>query len=64
MSDNKKKCYNLCVKIPKELLKEFNTEIVYKHGRIYGNVPKSVRKAIKLWANTQKLEREKLEHNL
>ena len=57
--NEKKKCYNLCVKIPKQLLKEFNTEIVYKFGRIYGNVPKSVREAIKLWSNTHKLEREK-----
>lgn len=53
--------YNLCVRIPKPLLKELNTEIVYKFGRTYGNMAKGVRKAIKLWADTQKLEREKLE---
>lgn len=52
--------YNLCVKIPKPFLKELNTEIVYKFGRVYGNMAKCVIEAIKLWVDTQKEEREKL----
>ncbi len=57
----KENFHNLCVKIPKLLLKEFNTELVYKYGQTHGNMTKGVREAMKLWADTHKLEREKLE---
>jgi len=56
----KESFHNLCVKIPKSLLKEFNTELVYKYGQTYGKMTDGVREAMKLWANTQKLKREKL----
>ena len=55
----KESFHNLCVKIPKPLLKEFNTEIVHKYGKTYGNMTNGVREAMKLWADTHKLEREK-----
>lgn len=57
----KKKYYTLSVKISKELLHKFNTEIVHKYGRIYGNMPKIVSEAIKLWVDAQKKEREEKE---
>lgn len=59
MSDDKD-FYNLCVKILRTLLKELNTELVYKFGRTYDNMTNGVREATKLWADTQRKEREKL----
>ena len=53
----KKKYYTLSVKITKELLQKFNTEIVHKYGRIYGNMPKVVNEAINCWIDAQKRER-------
>jgi len=58
MSENES-FHNLCVKIPKTLLKKFNTEVVHKYGKTYGNMTNAVREAMKLWSNTHKLEREK-----
>ena len=55
----KENYHNLCIKVPKQLLKEFNTELVYKYGQTYGKMTKGVREAMKLWADTHKLEREK-----
>lgn len=46
--------HNLSFKIPKTLLKELNTELVYKHGKTYGNMAKTIREAIK-----QGVERER-----
>lgn len=55
----KESFHNLSVKVPKTLLKEFNAEIVYKYGKTYGNMNSGIIEAMKLWANTQKLERER-----
>ena len=55
----KKDFYTLSVNLPKELIKELNTEIVYKYGRIYGNMIKAVKEALKYWIDAQKKEREK-----
>jgi len=46
--------HNLCVKIPIEIMKEFNTEVVYKFGKTYGNMEKCVKEAMKLWADKSK----------
>ena len=54
---SEKKKYTLSVKIAKELLQKFNTEIVHKYGRTYGNMPKVVSEAINCWINAQKKER-------
>ena len=55
----KEECYNLFVRIPKELNKNFNAEIVYKYGRTYGNIPNAVKEAITYWVEAQKKERER-----
>lgn len=54
MSENDK--HTLCVKLPKKLIKELNIEIVKKHGKTYGNVPKCITEAIELWISKSKKE--------
>ena len=54
----KEEYYTLCVKISKEVIKKFSTEIVYKYGRTYGNMPNAVNEAINYWVDAQKRERE------
>ena len=51
----------LFVRIPltKKLIQEFNSEIAHKFGRVYGNIPNTVKEAIIMWIDAQKREREK-----
>lgn len=49
--------HNLNVKIPKELMSEFNTEIVNKFGNIYGNTIGCLKEAMALWVEKAKKER-------
>ena len=57
----KEEYFSLFVKIPKNIMKDFNSEIVHKYGRTYGNIPNAVKEAIAYWSNAQKRERKEKE---
>ena len=43
--------------IPKEIIRELNTEVVNKFGRTYGNMSGCLKEAIILWVEKSKKER-------
>jgi hypothetical protein len=51
---NNESFHNLSFKISKPLLKELNTELVFKYGKTYGNMAKTIREAIKQWVDKER----------
>ncbi len=49
--------HNLCVKLPKELVKDLQTEVINKYGNTYGNTGKCIKEAIIIWIEKSKKER-------
>ncbi len=40
-------------------MRDFNSEIVHKYGRTYGNIPKAVKEAIVCWVEVERGKRNK-----
>ena len=58
MSEKEELFVSCKIPLTKELIQEFNTEIAHKFGRVYGNIPNTVREAIVMWINFHKKERD------